>query len=69
MNRHDLIDRVFNVKLNHLADLKVIFSENVHTSRTLLNTNPEQRAQVDDWIWTNLPDPSIANGELRAKVL
>ncbi|MEP4214435.1 MAG: hypothetical protein ABJL35_03660 [Parasphingorhabdus sp.] len=29
----------------------------------------EQRAEADDWIWTNLPDPSIANGELRARVL
>ncbi|CAN0541701.1 unnamed protein product, partial [Scytosiphon promiscuus] len=30
---------------------------------------PEQRGEVDDWIWNNVPDPSIANGELRAKVL
>lgn len=30
--------------------------------------SPEQRAEVD-WIWTNLPDHSIANEELRAKVL
>ena len=29
----------------------------------------EQSAEVDDWIWTNLPGPSIASGELRAKVL
>ena len=31
--------------------------------------SPEKRGEVDDRIWTNLPDASIANGELRAKVL
>ena len=31
--------------------------------------SPDQRGEVDDWIWTNLTDASIANGELRAEVL
>ena len=30
---------------------------------------PEQLKEVDKWIWTNLPDASIANDELREKVL
>ena len=28
---------------------------------------PEQQGNVYDWIWTNLPDASIANSELRKK--
>ena len=31
--------------------------------------SPEQLKEVDKWMWTNLPDASIANGELRKKVL
>ena len=31
--------------------------------------SPEEQGEVDDWIWTNLPDASIANGKLREKVL
>lgn len=30
---------------------------------------PEKSGNVDDWIWTNLPDASIADGKLREKVL
>ena len=30
---------------------------------------PEEEGKVDDWIWTNLPDSSIAGGKLREKVL
>ncbi|CAM9593390.1 unnamed protein product, partial [Ectocarpus fasciculatus] len=31
--------------------------------------SPEQRQEVDKWVWTNLPDERIAGGELRAKVI
>ena len=32
-------------------------------------SSPEQLKEVDKWIWTNLPDPQTANGELRRNVL
>ena len=31
--------------------------------------SPEARHEVDSWIWTNLLDENIANGELREKVI
>lgn len=30
---------------------------------------PDQSGQMDSWVWAQLPDESIANGALRAKVL
>ena len=30
---------------------------------------PEKEGNVDEWIWTNLPDASLADGKLREKVL
>ncbi|CAM9630373.1 unnamed protein product [Ectocarpus sp. 13 AM-2016] len=30
---------------------------------------PQEQGKVDDWIWTNLPDASIANGKVRENVL
>ncbi|CAM9816892.1 unnamed protein product [Laminaria digitata] len=87
MDRPDLVDRVFKVKLKHLlADQKSkLFGKcaylmyvieyqargvvHAHIIVKYEEESPEQRAEVDDWIWTNLPDASIANGELRAKVL
>ena len=32
-------------------------------------SSPEARHEVDSWIWTNVPDENIANGERRGKVI
>ena len=87
MDRPDLIDRVFKIKLKHLlADLKsnlfgkysYIMSVIEYQARGVPHAHiivkyegdsPEQRGEVNDWFWTNLPDASIANGVLREKVL
>ncbi|CAM9911239.1 unnamed protein product [Ectocarpus sp. 13 AM-2016] len=82
MDRPDLVNRVFKVKLKHLlADLKSpsIFGKCQYMmyvieyqARGVVHAHiisPEQKGEEDDWIWTNLPDLSIANGELRRKVL
>lgn len=87
MDRPDLVDRVFTIKLKHLLAnlMSNLFGKcayimyvieyqargvvHAHIIVKYEGAGPEQHGEVDDWIWTNLPDPSIANGELRAKVL
>ncbi|CAN0552049.1 unnamed protein product, partial [Laminaria digitata] len=88
MDRPDLVNRVFKMKLRFLlADLKNnLFGKmhyymlyvieyqgrgcvHAHIIIKFEGPSPEQLKEVDKWIWTNLPDASIANGELRKKVL
>ncbi|CAN0502767.1 unnamed protein product, partial [Laminaria digitata] len=87
MDRPDLVNRVFKMKLRSpLADLKNNLFGKMHYmlyvieyqgrgcvhARIIIKfegPSPEQLKEVDKWIWTNLPHASIANGELRKKVL
>ena len=86
MDRPDLVNRVFKMKLrSHLADVKSNLFGKMHYMLYVIEyqgrgcvhahiiikfegPGPEQLKEVDKWIWTNLPDASIANGELRENV-
>ena len=84
MDRTDLVNRVFKMKLRFLlADLKsnlfgymlyVIEYQgrgcvHAHIIIKFEGPSPEQLKEVDKRIRTDLPDASIANGERRKKVL
>lgn len=87
MDRPDLVNRVFKIKLRELLkDLKSkVFNKQTYAlyvceyqARGLVHAHiiikfdgdgPQQSNEVDKWIWTNLPDESIANGKLREKVI
>lgn len=87
MDRPDLINRVFKVKLKALlaafksklfGKMQYMMYVTEYQGRGVVHAHiiikhpgqsPEQRGEVDDIIWTNLPDASIADGDLRQKVL
>ena len=87
MDRPDLVNRVFKIKLRELLkDLKSnVFTKQLYgmyvceyQARGLVHAHiivkfdgdgPQRSNEVDTWVWTNLPDESIADGTLREKVI
>ena len=87
MDRPDLVNRVFKIKLRELLkDLKSnVFTKQLYgiyvcgyQARGLVHAHiivkfegdgPQRSNEVDKWVWTNLPDESIADGKLREKVI
>ncbi|CAN0190580.1 unnamed protein product [Ectocarpus fasciculatus] len=84
MDRPDLCNRVFKIKLREIMrDLqsgKAEFHLSViefqkrgmphcHIVIKYRGLSSEARHEVDKWIWTNLPDERIAGGKLREKVI